>query len=42
MSQSHAVGAAQMINFGMDLTPLVEERIHKFAGDVSARVRKLS
>ncbi|MBL0158425.1 MAG: PIG-L family deacetylase [Bryobacterales bacterium] len=49
--QSHGVDAAQMINFGMDLTPLVEdatldiagfveERIARFSADVSARIGK--
>jgi LmbE family N-acetylglucosaminyl deacetylase len=49
--QSHAVDTAQMINFGMDLTPLIEnpsldpakwvlEFIERFAGDVEARIRK--
>ena len=50
--QSHAVDTAQMINFGMDLTPLitdasldpgefVQEHIRRFASEVSARVAKL-
>jgi LmbE family N-acetylglucosaminyl deacetylase len=49
--QSHGVDAAQMINFGMDLTPLVQdssldiaafvqERISRFADDVRARIGK--
>ena len=49
--QSHAVDTAQMINFAMDLTPLIEndsldpaqwvlEFIQRFAGDVEARIRK--
>lgn len=49
--QSHGVDAAQMINFGMDLTPLVhdtsldvadfvEERIARFSADVTARIGK--
>ena len=49
--QSHGVDAAQMINFGMDLTPLVhdtsldvadfvEERIARFSADVAARIGK--
>ena len=51
--QSHAVDTAQMLNFGMDLTPLIEdpsldvneyaqERIRRFADEVSARLGKLS
>lgn len=51
--QSHAVDAAQMINFGMDLTPLIENAaleplefvlgfIQRLAGDVEARVRKMA
>ncbi len=50
--QSHGVDAAQMINFGMDLTPLVEnpsldagefvqERIRGFADEVRSRFQKL-
>lgn len=50
--QSHAVDTAQMINFGMDLTPLitdasldpgefVQEHIRRFASEVSARMAKL-
>lgn len=49
--QSHGVDAAQMINFGMDLTPLVQdasldiaafvqERITRFSDDVRARIGK--
>lgn len=49
--QSHGVDAAQMINFGMDLTPLVldasldiaafvEEHITRFSNDVSACIGK--
>ena len=49
--QSHGVDAAQMINFGMDVTPLmqdasldiaafVEERIARFSKDVSASIGK--
>lgn len=49
--QSHGVDAAQMINFGMDLTPLVhdssldiaafvQERISRFSDDVRARIGK--
>jgi len=51
--ESHAVDASQMINFGMDLTPLVlndtldirrfvEAHIHRFAGDVNAKIVKFS
>jgi LmbE family N-acetylglucosaminyl deacetylase len=51
--QSHAVDAAQMLNFGMDLTPLIkdtsldvnqyaQEHIRRFADEVSARLGKLS
>jgi LmbE family N-acetylglucosaminyl deacetylase len=51
--QSHSVDAAQMLNFGMDLTPLIEnpkldpieftqEHIRRFASEVSARLGKLS
>ncbi len=51
--ESHAVDAAQMINFAMDLTPLladeslspaeyVQDHIRRFAGDVGARLAKLS
>jgi LmbE family N-acetylglucosaminyl deacetylase len=51
--QSHAVDAAQLINFGMDLTPLVRDDkldpaeyvdgfIRRFAGDVSARIRRFA
>ncbi len=51
--QSHAVDAAQLINFGMDLTPLVQDDkldpaeyvdgfIRRFAGDVSARIRRFA
>ncbi|MBI3666550.1 MAG: PIG-L family deacetylase [Acidobacteria bacterium] len=50
--QSHAVDAARMINFGMDLTPLIAEpsldineflqqHIRRFAADVSSRLAKL-
>jgi LmbE family N-acetylglucosaminyl deacetylase len=50
--QSHAVDTAQMISFGMDLTPLiadagldpgefVQEHIRRFSIEVSARVAKL-
>lgn len=51
--QSHSVDAAQLINFGMDLTPLiqndkldltqyVEGFIQRFAADVSARLKKFA
>jgi LmbE family N-acetylglucosaminyl deacetylase len=51
--QSHAVDTAQMINFAMDLTPLVADEklepaayvegfIRRFADDVNTRLRKLS
>jgi len=51
--QSHAVDAAQMINFAMDLTPLVADEklepaayaqgfIRRFADEVSARLIRLS
>ena len=50
--QSHAVDTAKMINFGMDLTPLIEEpsldpgefvqeHISRFADEVRARFTKL-
>lgn len=49
--QSHSVDSAQMINFGVDLTPLVKDDkldpaefiggfVKRFAEDVNARVRK--
>jgi len=49
--QSHSVDAAQMINFGMDLTPLIHDEkldpaeyiggfVKRFADDVNARVKK--
>ena len=49
--QSHSVDAAQMINFGVDLTPLLENEkldpadyigsfVKRFAEDVNSRVRK--
>lgn len=49
--QSHSVDAAQMINFGMDLTPLIQDEkldpaeyvggfVKRFADDVSSRVKK--
>ena len=51
--ESHSVDAAQMVNFGMDLTPLIAdergdivnyvlEHIRRFAADVSARIARLS
>jgi LmbE family N-acetylglucosaminyl deacetylase len=51
--ESHAVDAAQLINFAMDLTPLMEDEalepaayvqqfIDRFAADVNARLGKLS
>jgi len=51
--QSHSVDAAQLINFGMDLTPLVNDasidpleyaccHIQRFEKDVRARIGKLS
>src|SRR5450755_4592327 len=51
--QSHAVDSAQMINFGVDLTPLIEnekldaaeyiaEFVQRFANDVSARIKKFA
>ena len=51
--QSHSVDAAQMINFGIDLTPLIQndktdpseyiaEFTQRFADDVNARVKKFS
>jgi hypothetical protein len=51
--QSHSVDAAQLINFGMDLTPLiqnekldiaqyVESYIQRFCGDVMARLKKFA
>ena len=51
--QSHAVDSAQMINFGVDLTPLLEnekldpaeyiaEFVQRFANDVSARIKKFA
>jgi LmbE family N-acetylglucosaminyl deacetylase len=51
--QSHSVDAAQMINFGMDLTPLIQDEkldpvefvggfVKRFADDVNARVKKFS
>jgi len=51
--QSHSVDAAQMINFGVDLTPLIHNDkldpaeyiggfVKRFADDVNARVKKFS
>lgn len=51
--QSHSVDAAQLINFGMDLTPLIQNEkldltqyvegfIQRFACDVSARLKKFA
>ncbi len=51
--ESHAVDVAQMVNFGMDLSPLMahdnldvteylQEHIRRFAGDVSSRLAKLT
>ena len=51
--QSHAVDTAEMINFAMDLTPLMTDEgldpaayvqgfIRRFADDVSSRLRKLT
>ena len=51
--QSHSVDAAQMINFGVDLTPLIQNEkldpteyiggfIRRFAEDVNARVKKFA
>ena len=51
--QSHAVDSAQMINFGMDLTPLVQDEkldpaqyvagfIRRFADDVDSRIKKFA
>jgi LmbE family N-acetylglucosaminyl deacetylase len=51
--QSHSVDAAQLINFGMDLTPLIQNDkldvpqyidgyIQRFCGDVSARIKKFA
>ena len=51
--QSHSVDAAQMINFGMDLTPLIKDEkldpaeyiggfVKRFADDVSSRVKKFA
>ena len=51
--QSHSVDAAQMINFGVDLTPLIQNDkldpaeyiagfVRRFAEDVNARVKKFA
>ena len=51
--QSHSVDAAQMINFGVDLTPLIHDDkldpaeyiggfVKRFADDVNGRVKKFS
>jgi hypothetical protein len=51
--ESHAVDTAQLISFGIDLTPLVQNEkldpveyidgfIRRFADDVDARLKKLS
>lgn len=51
--QSHAVDAAELINFGMDLTPLIQNDkldlgeyiqgfIQRLSGDVSARLKKFA
>jgi len=51
--ESHAVDAAQFINFGMDLTPLVQNEkldpaqyvegfIQRFCGDVSGKIKKFA
>ena len=51
--QSHSVDSAQMINFGVDLTPLVQDAnldpaeyiagfVKRFADDVDARVKKFA
>ncbi len=51
--QSHSVDAAQMINFGVDLTPLIQDEkldpveyiggfVKRFAEDVNSRVRKFA
>lgn len=51
--QSHSVDAAQMINFGVDLTPLIHDEkldpagyiagfVQRFADDVNARVKKFA
>ncbi len=51
--QSHSVDSAQMINFGVDLTPLIQDEkldpaeyiagfVRRFAEDVNARVKKFA
>jgi LmbE family N-acetylglucosaminyl deacetylase len=51
--QSHSVDSAQMINFGVDLTPLIQDEkldpaeyiggfVRRFAEDVDARVKKFA
>jgi hypothetical protein len=51
--QSHSVDASGLLNFGMDLTPLVQDDkldprehvlrlIQRFSDDVGSRVRKFS
>jgi LmbE family N-acetylglucosaminyl deacetylase len=51
--QSHSVDAAQMMNFGMDLTPLIQNEtldpeefvdgfIRRFAEDVSGRIKRFA
>jgi LmbE family N-acetylglucosaminyl deacetylase len=51
--QSHAVDTAEMINFGVDLTPLIRDHeldpaqyidgfVRRFAEDVDSRIRKLA
>ena len=51
--QSHSVDAAQMINFGVDLTPLIQNEkldpaeyidgfIRRFADDVAGRIKKFA
>jgi len=51
--QSHSVDAAQMINFGVDLTPLIQNEkldpaeyidgfIRRFADDVTGRIKKFA
>jgi LmbE family N-acetylglucosaminyl deacetylase len=51
--QSHSVDAAQLINFGVDLTPLIQDEkldpeqyiqkfIKRFADEVSAKIKKFS
>jgi LmbE family N-acetylglucosaminyl deacetylase len=51
--ESHSVDAAHLINFGMDLTPLIQDEkldpaeylggfVHRFAEDVSGRIKKFA